>query len=206
MELGKTERPTGTSARVASAVNAGNSPGKRQPVFRGKWDLIQIMTDTAFLSQQRENYQQEFLALRESFERTGDGSAMIRRRAISVDTLFKSVWRQALGKDLERAGIAVMATGGYGRRQLFPYSDIDLLYLFANEDAEREFREVAQNCNQELWDIGLHASPAMRTLKECERADPDNLEFIVATLDRRFLVGDVLLNRRFQTEVLPALL
>jgi [protein-PII] uridylyltransferase len=46
----------------------------------------------------------------------------------------------------------------------------------------------------------------MRTLKECERADPDNLEFIVATLDRRFLTGDTALNRRFQSEVLPALL
>ncbi len=164
------------------------------------------MTDTAFLSQLRENYQQEFLALRQTFERTGDGSAMIRRRAISVDALFKLVWKQALGKYFDRAAIAVAATGGYGRRQLFPFSDIDLLYIFANEDAEREFREAVRNCNQILWDIGLHASPAMRTLKECERADPDNLEFIVATLDRRLLTGDSALYRRFQTDVLPALL
>ncbi len=164
------------------------------------------MTDETFLSQQRESYQQEFLALRQGFERTGDGSAMIRRRAISVDALVKSVWRQKLGKDLERAGAAVLATGGYGRRQLFPHSDIDLLYIYANEDVEREFRETVRSCNQALWDIGLHVSPAMRTLKECERADPDNLEFIVATLDRRFLTGDNALFRRFQTDVLPALL
>jgi [protein-PII] uridylyltransferase len=167
---------------------------------------IDSMIDTAFLSQQRENYQQEFLALRQNFERTGDGSAMIRRRAISVDALFKLVWKRSIGKDLDRPGITVLATGGYGRRQLFPYSDIDLLYIFANEDAEREFREPVRSCNQTLWDIGLHVSPAMRTIKECERADPDNLEFIVATLDRRFLTGDNALNRRFQTEVLPALL
>jgi [protein-PII] uridylyltransferase len=167
---------------------------------------IENMTETAFLSQLRENYQQEFLALRQNFERTGDGSAMIRRRAISIDALFKLVWKQALGKDLDRPGVAVVATGGYGRRQLFPYSDIDLLYIFANEDAEREFREAVRSCNQTLWDIGLSVSPAMRTLKECERADPDNLEFIVATLDRRFLTGDTALNRRFQSEVLPALL
>jgi [protein-PII] uridylyltransferase len=164
------------------------------------------MADTAFLPQMRENYQQEFLALRRTFERTGDGSAMIRRRAISVDALIKSVWKQTLGKDLDRSGIAIAATGGYGRRQLFPYSDIDLLYIYPNEDAEREFREAVRSCNQALWDIGLHASPAMRTLKECERADPDNLEFVVATLDRRYLSGDTALYRRFQTDVLPALL
>jgi [protein-PII] uridylyltransferase len=164
------------------------------------------VTDATFLSQQKESYQQEFLALRQNFERTGDGSAVIRRRAISVDTLVKSVWKQKLGKDLERANTAVLATGGYGRRQLFPHSDIDLLYIFANEDVEREFREAVRSCNQALWDIGLHVSPAMRTLKECERADPDNLEFIVANLDRRFLTGDNALFRRFQTDVLPALL
>ena len=168
--------------------------------------LSDNMSDTAFLSQQRENYQQEFLALRQNFERTGDGSAMIRRRATSVDALFKVVWKRSLAKDLDRPGAAVLATGGYGRRQLFPYSDIDLLYIFANEDAEREFREAVRACNQTLWDIGLSVSPAMRTLKECERADPDNLEFIVATLDRRFLTGDNALYRRFQAEVLPALL
>jgi [protein-PII] uridylyltransferase len=169
-------------------------------------DSIPDMTDTAFLPQQRETYQQELLALRQSFERSGDGSAMIRRRALSVDALLKQVWKHALGKDFDRAGVAVVATGGYGRRQLFPYSDIDLLYLFANEDAEREFREAARGCSQTLWDIGLRASPALRTLKECERADPDNLEFIVSTLDRRFLVGDSALYRRFQAEALPALL
>ena len=169
-------------------------------------DLIQNMTETAFLPQQRESYQQEFLALRQSFERTGDGSAMIRRRSIAVDTLFKTVWKHTLGKDFERAGVTVAATGGYGRRQLFPYSDIDLLYIFANEEAERDFRDLVRSCNQTLWDIGLYVSPAMRTLKECERADPDNLEFIVATLDRRLLTGDAALYRRFQSDVLPALL
>ncbi len=164
------------------------------------------MTDTAFLSQQREVYQQEFLALRQNFERTSDGSSIIRRRAVSVDTLFKAIWKQVLGKDADRAGTAVVATGGYGRRQLFPYSDVDLLYIFANEDAEREFRDVARACNQALWDIGLRASPAMRTLKECDRFDPNNLEFTVAAIDRRFLIGDNALYRRFQADLLPALL
>jgi [protein-PII] uridylyltransferase len=171
-----------------------------------KEDLVEGMTDTAFLSQQREIYQQEFLALRQTFERNGDGSAAIRRRALTVDNLVKALWRQALGKDFERAAIAVVATGGYGRRQLFPYSDIDLLYIFATDDAEREFREPVQACNQALWDIGLRASPAMRTLKECDRVDAENLEFLVATLDRRFLAGESALYRRFQADVLPAAL
>jgi len=164
------------------------------------------MTDTAFLSQQREIYQQEFLALRQNFERTGDGTATIRRRALSVDTLIKAIWRQTLGKEADRGAVVVMATGGYGRRQLFPYSDIDLLYVFASDDAEHDFQESVRTCNQTLWDIGLRASPNLRSLKECDRVDPDNIEFIVSTLDRRFLAGDSGLYRRFQAETLPTVL
>jgi len=163
------------------------------------------MADTAFLTQQRETYQQEFLSLRQNFERTGDGATTIRRRAISADTLLKAVWKQCAGKDADRTGLAVLATGGYGRRHLFPYSDVDLLYIFVNEDAEREFREAVRGCNQALWDIGLRASPATRTLKECDRVDPENIEFIVSALDRRFLTGDSGLYRRFQSELLPTL-
>jgi [protein-PII] uridylyltransferase len=168
-------------------------------------ELVPPMADSLFLSQQRETYQQESLSLRQTFERTGDGAATVRRRAISVDTLLKSIWKQSAGKEMERPGIAVVATGGYGRRHLFPYSDVDLLYIFANEDVEREFREAVRSSNQMLWDVGLRASPAMRTLKECDRVDPDNLEFIVSTLDRRFLIGDSSLYRRFQSELLPTL-
>src|SRR5271168_1144714 len=96
---------------VLPAVNARQHHETRSTIRTAQEGRIQDMTGTAFLSQQRESYQQEFLALRQTFERTGDGSAMIRRRALSVDGLFKLVWKQTLGKDLDRPGIAVAATG-----------------------------------------------------------------------------------------------
>ena len=65
--------------------------------------------------------------------------------------------------------MAVVATGGFGRKELFPSSDIDVLYLCADDEVEREARDSIRACSQAMWDIGLRASPATRTLRECDR-------------------------------------
>src|SRR5271165_5985571 len=57
-----------------------------------------------------------------------------------------------------------------------------------------------------MWDIGLRASPASRTVKEAGRFDPDNLEFTLATLDRRFLAGQFPLYQQLHQTVLPGLI
>jgi [protein-PII] uridylyltransferase len=156
------------------------------------------------LPQLRDLYQQESADLRQTFERTGDGSAAIRRRASIVDNLVRQVWN-SVAINPERIHIALVATGGFGRKELFPYSDVDVLYLCANEAAERDHHDLLRTATQAMWDVGLRASPATRTLKECDRVDPDNLEFTVSLLDRRYLAGDATLYKRLEGEVLPAL-
>jgi [protein-PII] uridylyltransferase len=164
-----------------------------------------IMTvDLSPLPQLRDLYQQESADLRQTFERTGDGAAAIRRRAAVVDNLVRQIWASFSGQS-ERTGIALVATGGFGRRELFPYSDVDILYLCANDNVERDYHELLRNATQAMWDVGLRASPATRTLKECDRVDPDNLEFTVSLLDRRFLAGDTVIYKRFETDLLPSL-
>jgi hypothetical protein len=84
---------------------------------------------------------------------------------------------------------ALLALGGYGRKDLFPYSDIDVLFAFADDKTEAQSKDAVRAIIQGMWDIGLRASPSSRTVKEAGRFDPDNLEFTLATLDRRFLAG-----------------
>ena len=66
-----------------------------------------------------------------------------------------------------------MATGGFGRGWLFPYSDIDLLFLFADRGDEQTHKEAVRRFSQELWDLKLKLSPASRTVAECDRFDPE---------------------------------
>src|ERR1700761_8297909 len=106
--------------------------------------------------QLREHYQAEMAAARQNFERSGDGVLCIRRRALLVDGLLEPLWRIESSKPLP-TGVALVAVGGFGRRELFPCSDVDLLYLCADEQVEDKHREVIRNCNQAIWDLGLRA-------------------------------------------------
>ena len=163
-----------------------------------------MTAELAILPQLRVLYQQESEDLRQAFGRSGDGSAAIRRRAAIVDNVVRQIWSGIIGS-ADRPNLALVATGGFGRKELFPYSDVDVLYVCANDSVERDAHEMLRAATQAMWDAGLRASPATRTLKECDRVDPDNLEFTVSLLDRRFIAGDTALYKRLETELLPAL-
>jgi len=151
-------------------------------------------------------YAKESIALEQSFARTSDGVAAIRRRSTLVDTLVRRMLPLAShGKDAAEL-MAAIAVGGYGRKELFPYSDVDILYLFATPAAEEAHKQVVRNANQIMWDIGLRASPVSRAVKECERLQTGNVEFTLSLLDARFVAGNEALARQLQSQVLPALI
>jgi len=152
----------------------------------------------------REQYLKEMALVRQTFERTGDGTAAIRRRSAVVDRILIEMWRRAFAEQ-PAPNAALLAIGGYGRKDLFPYSDIDVLFTFADAKAEEQAREAARAIVQGMWDIGLRASPCTRTVKEAGRLDPDNLEFTLATLDRRFLAGQFPLYQQLHQQVFPGL-
>ncbi len=152
----------------------------------------------------REQYTQEMALVRQTCERTGDGTAAIRRRSAIVDRILIEMWRRAF-TGVPAPNAALLALGGYGRKDLFPYSDIDVLFVYADIKAEELSREPVRAIVQAMWDVGLRASPNSRTLKEAGRFDPDNLEFTLATLDRRFLAGQFPLYQQLHQSVFPGL-
>ena len=146
----------------------------------------------------------EMALVRQTCERTGDGTAAIRRRSAVVDRILIEMWRRAFA-GLPSQNISLLALGGYGRKDLFPYSDIDVLFAFADDKTEEQSKDAVRAIIQGMWDIGLRASPSSRTVKEAGRFDPDNLEFTLATLDRRFLAGQFPLYQQLHQTVLPGL-
>ena len=58
----------------------------------------------------------------------------------------------------------MLAVGGYGRRELFPYSDVDLMFLLDGKLAERDVKDAVRRVNQELWDCGIRVAPTTRRL------------------------------------------
>jgi [protein-PII] uridylyltransferase len=156
----------------------------------------------------RQQYTQQMTVLRQNYDRTGDGTAAIRRRASMVDRVLIELWRRvftsgALDPNLKAS---MLALGGYGRKDLFPCSDIDVLFAAADEETEKTARPAIRAIIQAMWDIGLRASPATRTAKECTRFDPDNLEFTLSTFDHRFLAGNFPLYQKLHNEIFPGVI
>lgn len=100
--------------------------------------------------------------------------------------------------------VAVLAVGGYGRQQLFPHSDIDLLFLFPKETDTEKYQGPISEFVTKLWDEQLRVSQSVRTLGECTRLAPDNAELHISLLDPRLLAGNNELYGEFSTQRLPS--
>ncbi len=140
------------------------------------------------------------------FAATGDGRTAVIHRTRLIEDILKRLWHDLISPD--QAGpksFTLVATGGFGRDWLFPYSDIDLLFLHADHRGEETHKDSIRRVSQELWDLKLKLSPATRTLAECDRFDPNNTEFTISLLDSRYLTGDRELFARLHDKVIPGL-
>jgi [protein-PII] uridylyltransferase len=113
----------------------------------------------------------------------------LEERTSAVDTLVLNSWAEHLASAVP-SGAALLAVGGYGRRQLFPYSDIDLLLLFTSERTAVGIKDSISRFLQQLWDSGLRVSQSVRTPAECSELHDSNIELNVSLLDQRYLSGD----------------
>jgi [protein-PII] uridylyltransferase len=156
----------------------------------------------------RGTYQRRMLEIRGAFEAGGaTGAVTIAARAAAIDELVSALWGQAVGRDPRLGvGFVLVAIGGYGRRQLFPFSDVDLLFLMDGRLAEKDVKDAIRRVNQEMWDCGIRVSPVTRKMSECERFDPENAEFLLSLMDHRMVVGDVALYGRLAGQCVPKLL
>ncbi|HEY0163277.1 MAG TPA: [protein-PII] uridylyltransferase [Edaphobacter sp.] len=157
--------------------------------------------------ERRSFYQRRMLEIRGAFEAGATGAVTLAARTSTVDELAAGLWQEAVAQNPKLAtGVALLAIGGYGRRELFPYSDVDLLFLLDAKVNERDVKESLRRIGQEMWDSGIRVAQTVRKLSECERFSEENAEFTIAMLDRRFLAGDVELYARLDEEVLPRLI
>jgi [protein-PII] uridylyltransferase len=121
------------------------------------------------------------------------GTAAVERHAGRVDGLLQQAFETAPAPGHP---VALVATGGYGRRHLCLHSDVDLLVLFSGPigPAEELFLRAFLN---PLWDLGITIGHQVRELADFTRPELDNPEFLLALLDSRLIDGDAALFSRF---------
>ena len=111
---------------------------------------------------------------------------LFRRRTQYVDSLIIAAWTRA---GLDDRPACVLAVGGYGRGELFPYSDIDVLVLIARDAPEAAAHQIETFISR-LWDLGLHLGHATRTPEECLTLAASDLSIMTSLLEARVLTGD----------------
>src|SRR6202790_5155016 len=141
--------------------------------------------------------------IRKLFESGASAHDTLRELCELADDTIRKVFAELLRvHDASSQGLCLLALGGYGRELLYPYSYLDILFLFGHEKAEQEFRPLISEFSRTLWDLGFRVSSAGRTLEECKGIEEENTEFHLAMLDRRFLDGDAQLFDKLDTKVL----
>ena len=112
---------------------------------------------------------------------------LIENRSDFYDALLIQLW-QEMGLS-EQQGIALIAVGGYGRREMFPLSDLDFLIL-VEQTPSPEIEEKITQFIQFLWDCGFEVGNSVRTLEQCESEGKQDITIATNLLEARFLAGN----------------
>jgi [protein-PII] uridylyltransferase len=135
------------------------------------------------------------------------GSRLAEKRSQVIDGLIKNALTE-LGFS-ETRGVSIVALGGYGRDEFCPYSDVDLLFLYAPE-SKSLVNDVLQGLFYLLLDLKLEIGHSVRTIDECmELSSGEDVTILTALLDGRFIWGDKALfdefDRKLFRELLPGI-
>ncbi|HSO06678.1 MAG TPA: [protein-PII] uridylyltransferase [Pelomicrobium sp.] len=123
-------------------------------------------------------------ALRAAYRESPRPAVYLSRHARLVDRLLRDLWTDA-GMP---ASAALVAVGGYGRAQLFPHSDVDVLILLP-QAAEPALAERIETLVGALWDIGLDVGHSVRTIAECLEQAADDITVRTTLMESRLVSG-----------------
>jgi [protein-PII] uridylyltransferase len=145
----------------------------------------------------------------EEVHRSGaSGQTVVRLQSAATDRIVTALWERAVGAAGEGRGpspVSLVALGGYGRRELAPYSDLDLLVLHGSRTPDAFVKEASEKLLYSLWDLKIEVGSAVRDLKACDELASEDHTARTALLDLRFLAGDRDLYRELEREELHGL-
>jgi len=133
------------------------------------------------------------------------GRDLAQKRADVITVMLRHIWAGAAETHLKShidkpPRISLLAVGGFGRGELNPYSDIDILFLYPNDGGKSgsQVNDIVQHILYMLWDIGFQVGHATRTMSELVAQANGDLRTKTSLLEARFLSGDEALFAEFE--------
>ena len=127
------------------------------------------------------------------FEEGTAVSELVKERSTYIDQILKKIWKHFI-KD--EPGVSLLAIGGYGRDELLPFSDIDILILLADD---HQANTVISEYITFLWDLGFDLGHSVRTISDCFNEGLKDVSTATSLLESRWITGDYELYEEMQT-------
>ena len=146
--------------------------------------------------------------IKNKFLATSDGSLNVGLNVILIDSLLKVIFKNSYFHSLgnKHYQLTLIAVGGYGRGELSPHSDLDILFLFPNKlrkNDTKKIENVVELILYILWDLGYTVGHSTRTIDDCIEKSRSDLTISTSLLEKRFVAGNYdiydLLNNKFKT-------
>ena len=118
-------------------------------------------------------------ALADAFQPEQPVTPLLKEASNVVDSVLAYLWTEHVG---DLPDIALIAVGGYGRGELFPQSDIDILIL-SRDVLSEEATRCLERFVASLWDTGLQVGHSVRTLQECEALAREDLTVVTTMME-----------------------
>lgn len=133
-----------------------------------------------------------------------DVETLIKRNAAFIDEVLTLAWQRFTWDENLRSWrknrISLVAVGGYGRGELHPHSDIDLLILLERDRYQTHASNI-QSFLTLLWDIGLEVGHSVRSVKECKTQAKQDVTVLTALIESRTIIGDDELRTRMEKSI-----
>ncbi|MGZ4981655.1 MAG: [protein-PII] uridylyltransferase [Methylobacter sp.] len=160
----------------------------------------EIFAEKNCLQQFKQLLKQKDAELRQKFNPHKSVSHLLKEKSDFIDEILSCCWRHFLGEHARQ--LSLIAVGGYGRRELFPYSDIDIVVLLDSDDTS-PYQEALADFFTFLWDIGLKPGQSVRTIKQCIEAAISDQTIITSLMENRLITGNAALHKTLNQQIAP---
>jgi [protein-PII] uridylyltransferase len=142
----------------------------------------------------------EWQEIQQQFSVTGDAAPVLAGLSSVIERMTIDAFQSSLAA-LPDPNIAMLAVGGFGRRELFPFSDVDVLIVIERESQAAGIKNALSEFVRLLWDAGLRLSHSVRTVTECAEIHEGNIELSISLLDRRLLAGSADVGAKLENKL-----
>ncbi|MEO1867106.1 MAG: [protein-PII] uridylyltransferase, partial [Methylococcales bacterium] len=160
--------------------------------------LFEKDNPVALIKQQLEQQQH---AIFTQFNPAYPVDTLLKQRSRLIDDALSACWNHFLGEQSHLG--ALLAVGGYGRQEMFPYSDVDILILIDQQALTPTQTQLLEKFSSFLWDIGLKPGQSIRTIKECITLAKNDQSVMTSITEVRLITGNSTFLEQLNNQTTP---